>query len=145
MKRTKIFKDSLHILVLGGLLTQTLGCGTLLYPERRGQKGGNIDVGVALLDGVGLLVFLIPGVIAFAVDFTTGAIYLPEGKSGHSIKVVRVNPEELSKEKIREVVARETGIPVALDSDKTEVFALNKTEDIRARFAGLKDDGYRAR
>lgn len=145
MKCIKILKKSLHILVLGSLLTQTLGCGTLLYPERRGQKSGDIDVGVALLDGIGLLFFIIPGVIAFAVDFTTGAIYLPSGKPGHSIKVVRVNPDELSKEKIGEIVARETGIPAALDSNKTEVYALNKTDDIRAKFADIKNDGYRAR
>ncbi len=145
MRCIKIFKKSFYILVLGTLLTQTLGCGTLLYPERRGQKSGNIDVGVAVLDGVGLLVFIIPGVIAYAVDFTTGAIYLPSGKSGHSIKVIRVNPDELSKDKISEIIARETGIPATLDSNKTEVFALNKTEDIRAKFANLKNDGYRAR
>ena len=29
------------------------------------------------LNGIGLLLFLLPGVIAFAVDFSTGAIYLP--------------------------------------------------------------------
>jgi hypothetical protein len=29
------------------------------------------------LDGVGLLFFFVPGIIAFAVDFMTGAIYLP--------------------------------------------------------------------
>jgi len=53
------------------------GCGTILYPERRGQTGGRIDVGVAVLDGVGLLLFLVPGLVAFAIDFSTGAIYLP--------------------------------------------------------------------
>lgn len=53
------------------------GCGSILYPERRGQQGGRIDAGVAVLDGVGLLLFLIPGIIAFAVDFHTGAIYVP--------------------------------------------------------------------
>lgn len=53
------------------------GCGTILYPERRGQTGGRLDVGVVALNGIGLLLFLLPGVIAFAVDFSTGAIYLP--------------------------------------------------------------------
>ena len=28
------------------LLLQILGCGTLLYPERKGQTGGQIDPGV---------------------------------------------------------------------------------------------------
>jgi hypothetical protein len=31
------------------------------------------------LDGLGLLCFFVPGVVAFAVDFWTGAIYLPYG------------------------------------------------------------------
>lgn len=145
MNLAKILKKSLHILVLGCLLMQTLGCGTILYPERKGQKTGNIDVGVALLDGIGLLFFIIPGVIAFAVDFTTGAIYLPGGKSGLSIKIVHVNPDELSKDKINEIIARELGVQSALYSNKAEVFTLNKTDDISAKLACLKNDGYRAR
>lgn len=59
----------------------TSACGTILYPERRGQTSGTIDPGVALLNTAGLIVFFVPGVIAFAVDFITGAIYLPEGKT----------------------------------------------------------------
>ena len=53
-------------------------CGTLLYPERRGQTSGRIDPGVAVMDGVLLVFFIVPGVLAYAVDFSTGAIYLPE-------------------------------------------------------------------
>jgi hypothetical protein len=33
------------------------------------------------LDGLGLLLFFVPGVVAFAVDFYTGAIYLPIAQS----------------------------------------------------------------
>ena len=69
-------------LLIGGstavLATALSGCGTLLYPERKGQTGGRIDPSVAILDGLGLLLFLIPGLIAFAVDFSNGTIYLPE-------------------------------------------------------------------
>jgi len=42
-------------------LTAQLACGTILYPERRGQKSGRIDPAVAIMDGIGLLLFLIPG------------------------------------------------------------------------------------
>jgi len=56
-------------------------CGTIIYPERRGNRGGQIDPMVVLLDGLGLFFFIIPGVIAFAVDITTGAIY--EGGGHH--------------------------------------------------------------
>jgi len=66
-----------HVLVCAVLFVQLAGCGTLMYPERRGQRSGGIDVGVAVLDGIGLLFFLIPGIIAYAVDFSNGTIYLP--------------------------------------------------------------------
>ena len=59
------------------VLLQPLGCGTLLYRERIGQPRGKLDVFVVLLDSVGLVYFVVPGLIAFAVDFATGAIYLP--------------------------------------------------------------------
>jgi len=68
-------------LLAGFLLIQTTACGTIIYPERRGQAAGRIDADMAILDGVGLFFFLIPGVIAFAVDFSTGAIYLPAGRN----------------------------------------------------------------
>ncbi len=67
------------------ILLQLTSCGYIMYPERRGQRGGKIDAGVAVLDGIGLLLFIIPGVIAFAVDFASGAIYLhPE--ADHQMK-----------------------------------------------------------
>jgi hypothetical protein len=53
------------------------GCGYLIFEERVGQPKGEIDWGIFALDAVGLLFGIIPGVIAFAVDFSTGCIYLP--------------------------------------------------------------------
>ena len=51
-----------------------------MYPERRRMPHSNqIDWRVAAFDGLGLLLFFVPGVIAFVVDFYTGAIYLPAG------------------------------------------------------------------
>ena len=52
-------------------------CGTIMYPERKGQIDGKLDSTVVILNGIGLLLFLVPGVIAFAVDFSNGTIYLP--------------------------------------------------------------------
>jgi len=63
---------------LSGSIASLTGCGTLFHGERRGQPHSNqIDWGMAALDGLGLLLFFVPGVVAFAVDFSTGAIYLP--------------------------------------------------------------------
>jgi hypothetical protein len=66
--------------LLAAVLGVLLGCGTILYPERRGQRAGQLDAGIVVLDALGLLVFFVPGVVAFAVDFATGAIYLPRGQ-----------------------------------------------------------------
>ena len=62
-----------------GIACCAVGCGTLMHSERCGRPhGGRIDWKVAALDGLGLILFFVPGVIAFVVDFSTGAIYLPE-------------------------------------------------------------------
>lgn len=82
--------------VVGGilvatLLTQITACGTLFFPDRRGQIDGKIDPLVAGLDAIGILFFVIPGLIAFGVDFATGAIYLEGGKTA------QVAPEKLQE------------------------------------------------
>ncbi|WDI39923.1 hypothetical protein [Bremerella sp. P1] len=54
------------------------GCGSLMHSNRVGQPHTNqIDWKIAALNGLGMLFFFVPGVVAFAVDFYTGAIYLP--------------------------------------------------------------------
>lgn len=68
--------------MIQALLGGASGCGTILYPERRGQPAGPLDWKIVALDAVGLLLFFVPGVIAFAVDFTTGTIYLPSESYG---------------------------------------------------------------
>ena len=72
--------------VIGGaliatLLTQLTACGTIFYPDRRGQIGGKIDPVVAAMDAIGILFYVIPGLIAFGIDFATGAIYYSGGRS----------------------------------------------------------------
>ena len=73
-------KKIVALLLTSILTTQLAACGTVFYPERKGQVGGRIDPVVAIANGVGLLFFVVPGVVAFAVDFATGAIYLPGGR-----------------------------------------------------------------
>ncbi len=63
------------------LVWQLTGCGTLLYPARRGTESGRLDADIVVLDAIGLLFFVIPGVIAFVVDLATGTIYLPSGET----------------------------------------------------------------
>lgn len=68
-------------LLAAGFATQIAACGTLLYPERRGQRIGKLDTEIVLLDATGLIIGIVPGLVAFAIDLTTGAIYLPEERS----------------------------------------------------------------
>ncbi len=81
----KKLMKSLNILVCAVLIIQLAGCGTLMYPERKGQRGGRIDVGVVVLDGIGLLFFIVPGIIAYVVDFFNGTIYLPDTAKGSPV------------------------------------------------------------
>ena len=67
--------------VIAALSAPVAGCGTILYPERRGQTGGHVDTGVVVMDGLWLLLFIVPGVVAFIVDFSNGTVY--EGGHGH--------------------------------------------------------------
>ena len=123
---------------------QLASCGFLLYPERRGQTHGRIDPAIAVLDGVGLLLFVIPGIIAFAVDFATGTIYLPGSKRASTtpsetddMMVIHVNPDELNSQKIEEIVSDHTGYPVRFDQENLRAFELERTENIEAELLRL--------
>ena len=106
MTRLRPFRSALAAL----LIAQLLACGTLLYPERRGQTSGRYDADVVLLDAAGLLLFIVPGVIAFAVDIMTGAIYLPPGQESKIFKrmseadPIQLDPARLDPESIARVV-----------------------------------------
>ncbi|MGB3384804.1 MAG: hypothetical protein WBA64_09005 [Marinomonas sp.] len=116
------------------LVTQLSACGTLLYPERRGQTTGTIDVGVALLDAVGLLFFFVPGVVAFGVDFVTGGIYLPGGR------VATLTPEERQRvtrgkdaidvAAFKQVLAErdDLALPAIVSSDRLKAVSLSSQE-----------------
>ncbi|MEQ9021752.1 MAG: hypothetical protein RLN82_03220 [Pseudomonadales bacterium] len=78
----KPFNRSVIALALSLNLVAVSGCGYLLYPERHGQTGSRIDPVVAAMDAGLLLFYLIPGIVAFAVDFSNGTIYIPpDGES----------------------------------------------------------------
>ncbi|GGY70152.1 hypothetical protein GCM10011613_13200 [Cellvibrio zantedeschiae] len=110
------------------MVLELTACGTVFYPERKGTKSGSIDPIVAVADAVGLLFFFIPGIIAFAVDFSNGTIYLPHGK--HS----SLTPEELKsvspngkvdKKALSELVSKKVGLAVNLNSADLQVKAFS--------------------
>ena len=117
-------------MVLVALALFQMSCGTILYPERKGQKGGQLDVAVILLDGACLLVFIIPGVIAFAVDFATGAIYLPpERSSERKLQEVHVAPGELTPQHLEEIVRQHTGKTVHLEPGQYRAMQLDSIDE----------------
>ena len=100
---------------------QTLSCGTILYPERRGQTSGEIDPGVVLLDVILFIPGIIPGVIAFAVDLTTGAIFKPsklstsaDFENTNELIAVELPPELVVDTVLEQRLWSETGRVVSL-------------------------------
>lgn len=118
--------------VIGGalivtLLTQLTACGTLFYPDRRGQIDGKIDPVVAAMDAIGILFYVIPGLIAFGIDFATGAIYYPGGRTA-----------QVAPEKLREAVSPDGKIDnrklqAILESELAQRLPLNDPRLIQHR------------
>jgi hypothetical protein len=115
----------LHTRLLSGaiaisLLIQLAACGTIFYPERRGQISGQIDPAVAIMDAIGLLFYIIPGLLAFAVDFITGAIYLPGGKQAQvdpQLLQKAVNPDgSIDNLRLKAIIEEQTGQQLPLDN-----------------------------
>jgi len=144
MKIKKPLLRYLALLIAAIFLLQVVGCGTIIYPERRGQQSGRVDVGIAVLDGLGLLLFIIPGVIAFAVDFSTGAIYLPGGRSKSAgglehgdVAVINMNPDDLNLAKLDEILLDYTGEEVNLDSNTVLVYEADADKSIKKQLRKL--------
>jgi hypothetical protein len=119
----------IHSRLIGGalvvsLLAQLTACGSIFYPDRRGQiqGSGRMDPAIVVLDAIGLLFYIIPGVIAFAVDFATGAIYLPSGKQA------QIDPQKLEpavradgtvdNAKLQAIIQSELGRTLPLDDPR---------------------------
>jgi len=112
--------------IIGGVLavslfTQLSACGTLFYPDRRGQIEGKIDPAIAALNAVGLLFYVIPGLIAFGIDFATGAIYFPDDQFSMA-------PEKLQEAigadgqidtlRLKAIIEEQTGRSLPLDDPR---------------------------
>lgn len=130
-------KQALTALTIGGVLL-TSSCGTILHPERRGQPAGRLDPKIVALDAVGMLFFFVPGVIAFAVDFSNGTIYLPpehygdnEPVSSGAYRSVKVDPTELDQARIEQVVRDNTPHELHLAPGTYHVQAINSADELR--------------
>lgn len=144
VKNKRIIKI-LGILLVAVFALQVASCGYFMYPERRGQRGGRIDPAVAILDGLGLLLFIIPGVIAFAVDFTNGTIYLPYKRASHlhsseyseykDLMAVPIDRDKLNKRGIEQAVEEQIDRAISLDSKDLKVYELEDMDHFWVQYA----------
>jgi hypothetical protein len=132
MSRRPILRRLVSLALCAAIAANSSSCGTMLHPERCGQPPGRIDPAVAILDGVGLLLFFIPGAIAFAVDFYTGAIYLPPhyshkqaGGTEDDLTMIHVDPADLTREHIEDIVRKQTGHAIHLEPGTYRATRLN--------------------
>jgi hypothetical protein len=135
-----------------GLAVFLNSCGTILYPERRGQPAGRLDPAIVVLDGIGLLLFFVPGVVAFVVDFATGAIYLPSEYSRADpgremdlrvvhVRVVHVDRADLTPHRLEEIVHEQTGKVVNLQPGAYRARRLQHLDQLTPKaLAGLEAD-----
>lgn len=123
--------------LLSALSVCASGCGTLLYPERRGQPAGPLDWRVVALDAIGLFFFFVPGVIAFAVDFSNGTIYLPQysyrgvarPRRERQLTRVATPTRPVIREDVERVVSSHIGHSVVLEPGEFDARELASVDD----------------
>lgn len=127
-------------LVLGATITALVGCGTVFHPERKGQPSGRIDPAVAIANGVGLLFFIVPGVIAYAVDFSNGTIYLPGHQDSASVDTLQMDGG-MDVATLEKLLSAKTGKPISLDSELLRVEEVESLDEALAlvRMSGIHD------
>lgn len=122
------------------LMSQLTACGTILYPERRGQSHGAIDAGVVALNAVGLILFFVPGVVAFGVDFVTGAIYLPGGATASLTEdeLQQLKQQDgVDVEQVRTLLAQrdDIALPQEVYSNALDAVAMNSQQSLQMAMA----------
>jgi hypothetical protein len=124
---------SLSAILIFCFITSIAGCGTIIHPERKGQINGRLDPSIVLLDAIGLLFFFVPGVIAFAVDFSNGTIYLPGGRTSS------LSPEELDEissngkidmQALDSIVQKQAGSDVLFNGEDLQAIHLNSINQL---------------
>lgn len=157
MNRQNVFRKITVLALMVALVVQVSSCGTLLHPERRGQTSGRIDPGVAVLDGLGLLLFIIPGLVAYAIDFSTGAIYLPgtssnddrktpgaDGDRDDAVVVVQTSPGGPTGAELEAILETHTGRDIDLATEEAARIPsaeLADADEFQARYAALIESG----
>ncbi len=130
MIQNNLVRKGIIIGMLFIMFCQMSGCGYILHPERRNQS---VDGGIAVLDGLLLFFGILPGAVAFAVDFTTNTIYLPpnqsllESEGKQNLLAVKLPPGKLEHKEIERFVNQYYDTSVRLNK---EHFIIKPVENI---------------
>jgi len=118
-----MFSKIISYSLVSVMAVQLAACGTIFYPERKNQRAtSNLDGKVVALDTIGLLFFLVPGIIAFAIDYSNNTIYLPRGEKGlfamntNDMRAIQVADGNMSNENVERIVEEYTAKHVDLSS-----------------------------
>jgi len=76
------------------------GCGTIFFSQRQNKEHSkDLDPNILILDAFGLIFWIVPGLVAYGVDFATGAIYLPNGVEKGEGPFIKDEPKAKADEK----------------------------------------------
>ena len=112
------------------MLMSMTSCGYFLYPERRGKAKGELDFPILILDGSSLLfaavagqaVIAVVGIVALAVDFTSGSVYLPTKDKKAGLEVFPFdNSRPLARADLESILSEYTGSPVHIEEGSIRV------------------------
>jgi len=137
-------RRSFLITLLSSIAISSAGCGTVMHPERRGQsRGGPIDWEVAAFDALGLVLFFVPGVICFAVDWYNGTLFLPSHSTGAipstkgEFVAIQIGRENLTPTGIQTAIQQHRSVNVSLEPGTYETIELDRIEDFDQALAQL--------
>ncbi|WP_372738861.1 polyribonucleotide nucleotidyltransferase [Neptunomonas sp.] len=124
---------SISAILIFCFITSIAGCGTIIHPERKGQISGRLDSSIVLLDAIGLLFFFVPGVIAFAVDFSNGTIYLPGGRraslSLEELDAISSNGK-IDRQALDSIVQKQAGSSILLNGKDLQAIHLSSIDQL---------------
>lgn len=88
---------------------------------------------MAIMDAACLVFFVIPGIIAFAVDFTTGAIYLSGNRQRTGISpnteeniVIHFDKETFNADTVVMLVEQNIGIHINFDDKRMQAYVVDQ-------------------
>jgi hypothetical protein len=100
-----------------------------------------------IMDGALLFLFILPGVIAYAVDFATGCVYLPPGQivldaddlEPGELRVIHMKPEQMNMDAVNRAVQQHTGIMIQEHTQNLRIFRPDAAQiDIQQELAQLQ-------